>query len=171
MNAVCQPITSLSWKLQGWNRRKPDQKMRLTEVQSDNMRRAYKRESAEDRGLDLPQELRKMKKPTGLWLRCRSEMAFPNKSLLTNSNPSEKKFHKLLLSYLKINKFYINRLIWAPCAFNLFKDIGTIQAELQILQLGGPRISFYKVWWATGFTLFHSTLIIIKKNEVSAGLA
>lgn len=144
--------------------------MRLTEVQSDNMRRVYKRESGEESGLDLPQELRKMKKPTGLWLRCRSEMAFPNKSVLTNTNPSERNFHKLRLSYLKINKQGI-RLIWAPCPFNLFKDIGTIQAELQTLQLGGPRISFNKVWWATGFTLFHSTLIIIKKNEVSAGLA
>ena len=66
------------------------------------MRRVYKRESGEERGLDLPQELRKMKKPTGLWLRCRSEMAFPNKSLLTNTNPSEKNFINYFSLTLKL---------------------------------------------------------------------
>lgn len=84
---------------------KPEQKMRLTEAKGSNTGRVYKWESGEERGIGLPQEdLQETKKPAGMWLGRRSEMAFPNKSLLTNGNPLEKNFQKLLLSCLKINK-------------------------------------------------------------------
>lgn len=57
-----------------------------TEVKSNNMGRVYTRGSREERGIGLPQgELRVMKKQTGASLRCRSEIAFPTESLLTNT--------------------------------------------------------------------------------------
>lgn len=59
--------------------------MRLTQAKSSNTGNGERihRESGEERGMGIPQEeLREMKKPPGLWLRCRNEMAFPKESLL-----------------------------------------------------------------------------------------